>query len=223
MPGRRGLWQVFVLVLLVHAALLTQLSAAPGALRGQAGLPVQLLYVRLTQPPLAPEPPAPATATLSPSTPAPEPAPALRHAPQVEASPPPLPSVEARAGTGAEPVVVAQAPASAASAPAGEAPYLPRGDLTVAPKLLTPVQVPFPDEVEGMVDLKIRISLFIDEQGVVRRIRIDTPDVPPVFERTVREAFSAARFAPGQLEATAVRSQIRLEVEFAAKGRARTR
>ncbi|QJW83521.1 hypothetical protein HK414_03240 [Ramlibacter terrae] len=69
----------------------------------------------------------------------------------------------------------------------------------MAPRLLTPVQVPFPDMVGGFVDLKVRITLFIDEQGTVRRVRIDSPDVPPLFEQTIRDTFAQARFKPGEL------------------------
>lgn len=232
MPGRRGIWPVFALVLLGHGAALTQLTApGPPPLRGQAGLPVQLLYVRAMQPPTAETPPvtpAPSPA-LTAVAPAPEPAQPLTApppAPQPAEAQTPLPRIEAAAGRGAEPVapeVVAAAPAPAASAPAVEAPYLPRGELTVTPKLLAPVDVPFPEELTGVVDLKVRVSLFIDEDGTVRRIRVDTPGVHPSIEKAVREAFSPARFSPGQLQATPVRSQIRLEVEFAAKGRPRTR
>jgi TonB family protein len=131
------------------------------------------------------------------------------------------------------PVAVAPAPASpqpvaeqaaaverqAAPAPPPEPPYLPRGELTVAPKLLGTADVPFPEDVAGIVHLAVRITLFIDEQGSVQRIRIDTPDVHPAFERAIRQAFAAARFSPGELHQVPVRSQMRLEVDFEAPER----
>ena len=41
--------------------------------------------------------------------------------------------------------------------------YLPRNRLSVAPQVLTSVDVQFPPEVSGIVDLKIQITLFVDE------------------------------------------------------------
>jgi TonB family protein len=221
-PDRRGLWQVSALVVLGHGAVLTQLSTAPATPpRGPAGLPVQLLYVRTVQPqvlekvPAPPAAPAPEATAQSPAATPPVPAP---HAQEAQ---PPVPRLDAMAGPGAEPLAAAPMPVPAASAAAEEAPYLPRGELTLAPKLLAPVQVPFPGEVEGWVELKVQVTLFIDEEGTVRRIRIDSPDVHPSFERAVRAAFSPARFSPGELQDTAVRSQVRLEVEFSSPSRRR--
>ena len=102
--------------------------------------------------------------------------------------------------------------------PAPDAPYYPRGQLTVAPRLLGHVDVPFPTDVDGTVDLKVRVTLFIDEGGRVQKLRLDTPDVHPAFERSIREAFAAARFSPGEMDSVAVRSQVRLEIDFQAPG-----
>lgn len=220
MPGRRGLWPVLVVVLLAHAAALTFVATAPAPPQGRAGVqPLRTLYVRAVQPQpgAPPEPAAPAApeAAAQPGAP-----PAVAAAIPAPAETRALPRVERPSGSGAEPTPDPQAAASAAGA---EAPYHPRGELTVPPRLLSSVNVAFPEEVKGIVALKVRIALFIDEQGAVQRIRIDTPDIHPSFERAVREAFADARFTPGQLEATAVRSQIRLEVEFSAANRAAAR
>lgn len=108
---------------------------------------------------------------------------------------------------------------AAAPPPEPEQPYLPRGELTVPPKILGPVDVRFPEDVAGMVHLDVKLTLFIDEEGRVQRIRIDSPGVHPSFERAVRETFATARFAPGELHQRPVRSQMRLEVSFDAPGR----
>ncbi|MDB5872861.1 MAG: TonB family protein [Ramlibacter sp.] len=99
--------------------------------------------------------------------------------------------------------------------------YLPRSKLSAPPQPQDMVEVPFPADVSGIVDLKVRIALFIDELGTVRRIRIDSPDVPSPFVVAVLDSFSAVRFNPGKLDGMAVRSQIRLEVEFNADNRPR--
>ncbi len=94
--------------------------------------------------------------------------------------------------------------------------YLTRGELTVAPRPLGTVDVPFPEDVVGLVDLKVQVTLFIDEEGEVRQVRIDTPQVAEPFERAIRASFGAARFSPGQVGDMPVRSQVRVEVAFAA-------
>ena len=93
--------------------------------------------------------------------------------------------------------------------------YVPRSRLTVAPRPLSAVDVNFPS-VEGLVDLRVQVTLFIDESGTVRKVRIDTPDVPADFARAISESFLPARFQPGEVETVAVRSQIRLEIDFRA-------
>jgi outer membrane biosynthesis protein TonB len=203
---RRGFWQAVALTLLGHAAAFAWLatgqpaSAPQGALHGAP----PTFQVR----PLQPSTPAQATAAAGPQTPA-----ALRGSTEstLPVSPrPPAPAAPAPP----PPVSLAQPERSVAPAP--DAPYLPRGQLTVPPKLVGHVDVPFPGDVDGTVDLKVRVTLFIDERGSVQKLRLDTPDVHPAFERSIREAFASARFSPGELDSIAVRSQVRLEIDFQA-------
>lgn len=115
-------------------------------------------------------------------------------------------------------------PAAGAAPPAGLATsrdaegelvgYLPRNMLTRSPVPLTSVEVPFPAGITGRVNLKVRFTLFIDELGTVRYVRIDSDDTPPVFADATRKTFMAARFTPAQLKEVAVRAQIRAEVVF---------
>jgi periplasmic protein TonB len=95
--------------------------------------------------------------------------------------------------------------------------YLPRNRLSVAPEVLTNVDVQFPPGVTGIVDLTARITLFIDEKGTVRRLRFDSAGIPSAFATSVLDTFLNARFKPGEVDGVAVRSQVRLEVEFHAK------
>jgi Gram-negative bacterial TonB protein C-terminal len=92
--------------------------------------------------------------------------------------------------------------------------YLPRSRLTVPPTPLTDVQVPFPDQVAGIVDLRVVVSLFIDETGAVRRVRLDNPAIPAAFAQSVIDTFLTARFTPGEVNTVPVRSHVRLEIEF---------
>jgi hypothetical protein len=198
---RPGFWQAVALTLLGHGAVFGWLASVqpdPVAFGGVQAAPMHF-QVRPLQPSVrAPgdqAPPTPAPGAETPAT--------LQAAPAAAPGPAPQP-------------VIAAAPPAAPAPPPADAPYLPRGQLTVPPRLLGHVDVPFPPDVQGIVDLKVRITLFIDERGAVQRLRLDTPDVHPAFERSIRDAFGSARFSPGEIEQSAVRSQIRLEVEFQA-------
>lgn len=206
MERRRGFWQAVALTLLGHGAVFAWLatvqpaSAPHGALQG-APLAFQVRPVQPSAPAAAPQPAAP-------ESPA-----ALRGTTESALPAPP------RETAAASPPQAAAPTPERTAAPAPEAPYLPRGQLTVPPRLVGHVDVPFPADVDGTVDLKVRVTLFIDERGAVQKLRLDTPDVHPAFERSIREAFAAARFSPGELDSVAVRSQVRLEIDFRAPSR----
>ncbi|MDB5857460.1 MAG: TonB family protein [Ramlibacter sp.] len=196
----RRLGPAIAMAVLAHAAVLTQLQAQfAAAPHGQAGGGSRFPFrTRLIQP----ETPPPA-AIAAPSAPA-EPAGGAQ---------PQHPIPPAAAMVAAAP---AQAPPPARSMPAAgvEAGYVPRGQLTVAPRPLREVDVPFPPDVSGIVDLNVQLSLFIDEGGVVRRVQLDRPEIPPAFARAVAETFQSIPFKPGEIDGVAVRSRIHLEVEF---------
>jgi hypothetical protein len=198
----RRLGPAIAVAVLAHAAVLTQLQAEfAAAPHGQAGGPRASLpfRTRLIQQDLAPLP-----ASAPPAAPAAE---------TPSAAGPALPVPPAPASVA---MVPAQAQATARAVPAAgaEAPYLPRGQLTVAPHPLREVDVPFPPDVSGIVELRVPLSVFIDESGLVRRVQLDRPEVPPAFARAVAETFRAIPFKPGEIDGVAVRSQIHLEVEF---------
>lgn len=198
---RPGFWHAAALSVAAHALVLAHLRDGPGepAPAGARSGGTWHVTVRAPAAPAAERPPARQAAPAAAPAVAPE-----------KAGPPP---------SGAQ--VAAALPAAREQAPAPvEVPYLPRGQLTVPPRVLGLVNVPFPDGVTGVVDLRVQVTLFIDEAGLVQRIRVDTPDVHPAFDRSLRETFGAARFAPGEVDGVPVRSQMRLEVEFSAPSRA---
>lgn len=92
--------------------------------------------------------------------------------------------------------------------------YVPRSRLETPPAPTTIVDVRSPEELKGVVDLRVEFTLFIDETGKVRRVRIETPGVHPAFERAIADSFEPVPFTPGRVDGEAVRSRIRLEVEF---------
>lgn len=97
---------------------------------------------------------------------------------------------------------------------ADEDSYLPRQALTVGPQPLSDVELPYP-KFEGDTGHYVgRVTLYIDETGLVQRVQVDSGDLPPALEDVVRREFMAVRFEPGQAEGRAVRSRIRVEVRF---------
>jgi len=107
---------------------------------------------------------------------------------------------------------VSKAPAAAGDA--GLLDYLPASRLSVPPKALRPREVPFPDEVTESTDVTVLVSLFIDETGKVRRIRLDDPHIPAPFAQSIISTFLSTDFAPGQIDSVPVRSVVRIEVGF---------
>jgi len=92
--------------------------------------------------------------------------------------------------------------------------YVPRSLLSVPPVAITPVIfAPPPDEMTGGRYVGT-LSLFIDEHGQVQRIVSEDPSLPEAFELAAREAFMATQFTPGEIDGTAVKSRVRVEVAF---------
>lgn len=92
--------------------------------------------------------------------------------------------------------------------------YVPRPLLTVPPVARTPVIFATP-EGEMFRGRHVGVlSLFIDEHGLVQRMEADAASLPEALEQAAREAFMAVQFAPGEIDGTAVKSRVRVEVIF---------
>lgn len=143
-------------------------------------------------------------------------------APPAEASPPVLSSA-----AGATAVTPLQ-PAAVVAPPADLAPslepivYVPRALLTVGPVARAPVLLDWPANWLTRGTYRGVLKLYLDEQGRVERVEAD-PEAPlpdPLFE-AARSAFLAASFSPGELHGQAVRTWVRVEVEFDAESPAK--
>jgi hypothetical protein len=88
---------------------------------------------------------------------------------------------------------------------------------------MSPVDLPWPADGPPAGRFNEVISLFIDEAGVVQRVRLDGPGLPDSLQAVAQDAFLHARFSPGLLAGQPVRSWIRLEVEFDAPSTAASR
>lgn len=96
----------------------------------------------------------------------------------------------------------------------GDDDYFARQALDLAPYPTAPVLIEYPSADAGAGSHASELTLFIDENGKVVRIRVDGPNLPPAMEAAARSAFMGASFAPGQVDGLSVRSRIRVEVLF---------
>ncbi len=106
--------------------------------------------------------------------------------------------------------------AVAAASADDEALFLVRSQLDRAPYASGPVDLAYPDEAP-LGHYQAVMTLFVDEAGRVLRVRLDAASVlPPLLEDAARQAFLQARFEPGRKDGAAVRSRLKVAVEFGA-------
>jgi len=92
--------------------------------------------------------------------------------------------------------------------------YLPRSKLSQPPRALGMIDIPFPPGVPTPGRYKAVLALYIDEQGVVRRVKVDDAALPAAYESAARVSFQTASFQPGELNGHPVKSLIHVEVVF---------
>ncbi|MDP4300093.1 energy transducer TonB [Leptothrix discophora] len=125
---------------------------------------------------------------------------------------PPMPASDAVPSTGG-----GGRPAASPSEPDDEALFLVRSQLDRAPHATGPIDLPYPDAAP-LGHYRAVMTLFVDEAGRVRRVRLDADGMlPPLLEDAARQAFLQARFEPGRKDGAAVRSRLRVAVEFGAE------
>lgn len=141
----------------------------------------------------------------------------VRHLPSLEVAEgaaAPQPSAEAPQVLAAQPALPASAASQVSAEVFDERDYLPRRELTAAPAPSHEVPLLWPSEGVPAGHYAEVLTLFIDETGQVRKVRVEGDGLPPLLKRQAQESFLGARFAPGQLHGQAVKSRIRIEVAF---------
>jgi TonB family protein len=103
--------------------------------------------------------------------------------------------------------------APAAVSPA-EPEYVKAGELSQRPRLLSLVEINVAERGAAEAPGRARLRVLINEQGAVDHVLVDESDLPADFERAAKDAFLNARYAPGEIDGVAVRSQIRIEVTY---------
>lgn len=122
---------------------------------------------------------------------------------------PPLPSSVAPID-GAHPLVGPEADIF----PLPSALYLSAKSLSVKPTPISKIDLDAPEFDGYLIPGRLTARLYISETGSVDSIVVDQSNLPPIFSGKVINTFSQARFAPGEINGKAVKSQIRIEVDF---------
>jgi hypothetical protein len=192
-------------VLLHLGVLLSGPAAAPAPASGARGPSGRSgMAVQVAPPPRSGHSTAAPGPTAQQST-----APAASVVPAVPAVPaPPLPDPEQLPPTGAGPV---------AQTGTTDADYLPSRLLTRRPLPQQSIDLFYPELAPSGL-FRAVLTLYIDDQGVVQRVRIDEAQdsgLPATLEDAARQTFLRSTFLPGELDGRPVRSQLRIEVEFA--------
>lgn len=197
---------LIVNVALIHGAGLVLLSQSqPDLALGSKRPQTQVVQMRLVK-----------TATTSATTTAPLEQAALSETTPLENRPEPTPNSEAPAiASTSQPAAPNHALSKADDdirPPQDE--YIPRPRLSISPTATTPVIVPFPPHFDTTGRFTAVLALFIDEDGIVRRVRVNDSTLPPSMQDAARQAFLQTHFRPGQVKGQVVKSLIHIEVVF---------
>lgn len=105
---------------------------------------------------------------------------------------------------------------AAAGSPALPVPvYHPPGELDERPLVRVHVEPQFPAGA-AVGEGRVRLNLYIGEDGKVERLEITEATPSGVFEEPTIAAFSGALFTPGKIKGVAVRSRLDVEVLYGA-------
>ncbi len=110
-------------------------------------------------------------------------------------------------------MVLTAAPSAADLALGAEPDYLLGARLDPGPRPLGDIQPEYPDSA-NLQEGKVVLRLLISDSGVVDNVAVLRAEPKGLFEEAALEAFRAARFSPGLVLGTPVKSQITVEVEF---------
>ena len=220
--SRAGTW--LPVSLLLHAALLAAALARGGepATSGAAATARTAggLSVRLAAAPTATTP-ARSERTARDRPPSmPEPAPDAAPEAAPDPLPDPVPQPLPPPGAGQPQAAVEPMPSPGETEPDDDSTYLAPDQLDRRAHAVAAIDLPYPD-LAPPGHFRAALTLFIEHDGRVSRVRLE-PDphapgggaLPPVLEDSARQAFLASLFEPGELGGRAVRSRLRIEVEF---------
>jgi hypothetical protein len=191
----RRLGPFVALTVAAHALLLTmplRRAAAAGAAAPST------MQARLIAPDLSPLRAVAAMAAAAPTA-----------APPRQEMPPPVPAAK---------VPVESGPSQGIGLPGradDDEQFFARTRLSIAPEPTVPVVIVAPLLSAAAKRVCGELTVFIDETGLVVRVRAEDNRLPPALAEAARKAFMSVRFRPGELiELGPVKSRICVEVQF---------
>jgi TonB family protein len=102
------------------------------------------------------------------------------------------------------------------SLPAAE-PWYTASEVDVRAEPVTRVSLRYPENARAELAVStVRLRLFIDERGVVRKIQIAQSGPSAVFDEAARRAWEDVRFTPALKDGAPVRSQKLIELTYTA-------
>jgi protein TonB len=89
------------------------------------------------------------------------------------------------------------------------------GEVDVRAEPIAEPRLHYPPElIEQRVTGKVRVLVFVDEAGVVRKLQIAASDPPGLFDEAAKQGWQDVRFFPARKNGVAVKSQKLIEVTF---------
>ena len=79
---------------------------------------------------------------------------------------------------------------------------------------LAGIPLSYPENLREAVSGKVRLRVFIDERGVVRKIQVAASEPHGVFDESARKAWENVRFSPAIKNGERVKSQKLLELTY---------
>jgi TonB family protein len=129
-----------------------------------------------------------------------------RAAPDRDGTPAPA-SVESISATGAS------ASDAGLTLPAPDKWYT-ASEVDVRAEPLTDIRLRYPEDLRDSVTGKVRVRLFIDEGGVVRKLQIAASEPPGLFDEVAKRGWENVRFSPARKNGAAVKSQKLIELAY---------
>ena len=87
-------------------------------------------------------------------------------------------------------------------------------ELTKRPQPVTPIDFDAP-EIAGIVAAgSMTLTIWIDEFGAMADVKVERTDLPPIVVARATAIFGEARFTPGEIHNQAVRTVMRIVIDF---------
>lgn len=92
--------------------------------------------------------------------------------------------------------------------------YYTSDQLTKRPRAIAVKKLDPPEIQSIIVSGKLILKLWIDAQGQVENITVESSELPEIFSEVTTKAFKQSRFVPGELNGQRVATVMRIEVSY---------